>query len=78
VVVTVDGSNRGRLYVDGKREASFTSTKRPVHAAKFTIGADYDRGRKVTSFWHGKIDEVALYARALIAKRVAAEWTAGI
>jgi Concanavalin A-like lectin/glucanases superfamily len=78
VVVTVDALNRGRLYVDGKKEASFTSAKRPVHNGRFTIGADYDRGRKVTSFWYGKIDEVALYARALIAKRVAAEWWAGI
>jgi hypothetical protein len=82
VVVTVNASNRGHLYVNGRSEATFVSSQRPVHSARFTIGADYDRGRdghsrKVTSFWHGKIDEVVIYNRAITARRVAAQWAAG-
>jgi Concanavalin A-like lectin/glucanases superfamily len=77
VVVTVDGSNHGHLYVNGKSEASFTSSKRPLHSARFSIGAEYDCCPKPTSFWHGKIDEVAVYNRALSAARVAAQWAKG-
>ncbi|MEA2508539.1 MAG: trimeric autotransporter adhesin [Actinomycetota bacterium] len=77
VAVTVNGSNRGHLYVNGRAEASFVSAKRPVHRAKFTIGADYDKGPKVTSFWHGKIDEAVVYAHALTAREIAAQWAAG-
>jgi hypothetical protein len=82
VVVTVNASNRGHLYVNGRSEATFVSSQRPVHDARFTIGADYDRARngqprKVTSFWHGRIDEVVIYNRAISAKRVAVEWAAG-
>jgi Concanavalin A-like lectin/glucanases superfamily len=77
VAVTVGRFNRGHFYVNGRAQASFVSAKRPVHRGKFTIGADYDKGRKVTSFWFGKIDEVAVYARALSAKQIAAQWAAG-
>jgi hypothetical protein len=77
VVVTVNASNQGHLYVNGRQEASFTSSMRPVHSAKFTIGADYDSGPKVTSYWHGKIDEAAVYNRALSPVRVAAQWAQG-
>jgi hypothetical protein len=78
VVVTVDRLDRGHLYVNSRVQASFVSAKRPVHRGRFTIGADYDRGRKVTSYWSGKIDEVAVYARALTARQIAAQWAAGI
>jgi Concanavalin A-like lectin/glucanases superfamily len=77
VVVTVDSSNQGKLYVNGKAEASFTSSKRPPHSAKFTIGAEYDSGPQPASFWHGKIDEVAVYDHALSPAEVAAQWATG-
>jgi hypothetical protein len=77
VAVTVDRFDRGHLYVNGRAQASFVSAKRPVHDGRFTIGADYDRGRKVTSYWFGKIDEVAVYARALTARQIAIQWAAG-
>jgi Concanavalin A-like lectin/glucanases superfamily len=77
LVVTVDGSNHGKLYVNGKAEASFISSKRPPHSAKFTIGAEYDCCPTPTSFWHGKIDEVAVYDHAISATQVAAQWVAG-
>jgi Concanavalin A-like lectin/glucanases superfamily len=77
LVVTVDGSNHGKLYVNGKAEASFTSSKRPPHSAKFTIGAEYDCCPTPTSFWHGKIDEVAVYDHAISATQVATQWAIG-
>ena len=80
VVVTVNASNRGHLYVNGRSEATFVSSQRPVHSARFTIGADYDGAASVPaegSFWHGKIDEVVIYNRAITARRVATQWAAG-
>jgi hypothetical protein len=77
VVVTVNGSNQGHLYVNGKQEDSFTSSKRPPHSAKFTIGAEYDCCPTPTSFWHGKIDEVVIYDHAISATQVAAQWATG-
>jgi Concanavalin A-like lectin/glucanases superfamily len=77
VVVTVDGSNHGRLYVNGVAEASFNSSKRPPQSAKFTIGAEYDWGPTPVSFWHGKIDEVAIYDHALTTTQVATQWATG-
>jgi hypothetical protein len=77
VVVTVNGSNQGRLYVNGVAEASFNSSKRPPHSGRFTIGAEYDWGGTPTSFWHGKIDEVAVYDHALSATQIAAQWATG-
>jgi Concanavalin A-like lectin/glucanases superfamily len=77
VVVTVDSSNHGVLYVNGVAEAFFTSSKRPPHSARFTIGAEYDWGPAPVSFWHGKIDEVAIYDHAISATQVAAQWATG-
>jgi hypothetical protein len=77
LVVTVDSSNHGKLYVNGVAEASFYSTKRPPHSAKFTIGAEYDCCPTPVSFWHGKIDEVAIYDHAISATQVAAQWATG-
>ena len=77
VVVTVNASNRGHLYVNGRSQATFVSAKRPIHSGRFTIGAEYDLGPKPSSYWHGKIDEVVIYNRAISAKRVAAQWSAG-
>lgn len=77
IVVTVDSSNHGKLYVNGVAENSFYSSKRPPHSAKFTIGAEYDWGPTPVSFWHGKIDEVAIYDHALTATQVAAQWATG-
>jgi large repetitive protein len=77
VVVTVNAANHGRLYVNGRSQARFVSAKRPVHAGRFTIGAEYDLGPQPSSYWHGKIDEVVIYNRAISARRVATQWSAG-
>ncbi|MEA2506682.1 MAG: hypothetical protein QOH48_1300 [Actinomycetota bacterium] len=77
VVVTVNGSNRAHLYVNGSSQASFTSKARPLQNGFFTIGAEYDCCPTPTSFWKGKIDEVAVYNHALTATQVASQWNAG-
>jgi hypothetical protein len=77
VVVTVNGSNQAHLYVNGSSQASFTSRARPLQNGFFTIGAEYDCCPQPSSFWKGKIDEVAVYARALTATQVASLWNAG-
>ena len=78
LVVTVDGTNHGSLYVNGSKEASFTTPARPPsHGGLFTIGAEYDPGPTPVSFWHGPIDEAAVYNYALSATRVRAHWQAG-
>jgi hypothetical protein len=78
VVATVNGSGQGALYVNGVKEASFTTPARPpTTGGQFTIGAEYDSGLTPMSFWHGRIDEPAVYNHALSATRVKAHWLAG-
>jgi hypothetical protein len=77
LAVTVDSSNHGSLYVNGTKEASFTTPARPPsNGGLFTIGAEYDAGPTPESFWHGPIDEAAVYNYALSASRVKAHWAA--
>jgi hypothetical protein len=78
VVVTVDGSNNGVLYVNGKPEATFVSTKRPPSNGLFTIGGEYDTGPTPSSLWIGTIDEAAVYQKALTAAQVQAHYQAGL
>jgi Concanavalin A-like lectin/glucanases superfamily len=83
VVATINSSNEGTLYVNGRAQDHFTSSRRPLSNGRFTIGADYDchscNGRPtVDTFWHGKIDEAAVYDHALSASKVAAHYRAGL
>jgi Concanavalin A-like lectin/glucanases superfamily len=83
VVATIDTSNHGTLYVNGQAQAKFTSSRRPLSNGLFTIGADYDchscNGKPVVdTYWHGKIDEAAVYDRALSASEVSAHYQAGL
>jgi Concanavalin A-like lectin/glucanases superfamily len=83
VVATIDTSNHGTLYVNGQAQAHFTTQKRPLSNGLFTIGADYDchscNGNPVVdTYWHGKIDEAAVYDRALSASEVTAHYQAGL
>jgi hypothetical protein len=78
VVVAVNGSGGGALYVNGAKQATFTTPARPPSSGGlFTIGAEYDLGPTLESFWHGRIDEVAVYDHALSPTRVTAHWMAG-
>jgi hypothetical protein len=76
LAVTVDDSNRGTLYVDGLAEATFVTGVRPPAAGMFTIGAEYDLDP--TSFWHGRLEDAAVYDHALPAERVEAHYAAGL
>jgi hypothetical protein len=77
LVVTVNSHNRGWLYVNGRRQATFHSRKRPLRDGKFTIGAEYDAGPRPESFYRGKIDEVAVYSHFLRRRRVRGHYRAG-
>jgi hypothetical protein len=82
VVATIGTGNRGTLYVNGRAQAHFWSSRRPLSNGLFTIGADYDchscNGKPtVDTHWHGKIDEVAVYDRALSPREVSAHYRAG-
>ncbi len=78
VVVTVDGSNHGSIYVNGVKESSFTTPVRPPSGGGlFTIGSEYDAGPTPDSFFHGPLDEATVYNYALSPTRVAAHWNAG-
>jgi hypothetical protein len=77
LVVTVDANDLGALYVNGAEEASFVTPARPpANGGYFTIGAEYD-GSTPESFWHGALDEAAVYGYALTASQVRAHWNAG-
>jgi hypothetical protein len=78
VIVTVDSSNNGVLWVNGNAEATFVSTKRPLSNGFFTIGGEYDSGPTPSSFWKGTIDEAAVYGTALTAAQVQAHYQAGL
>jgi hypothetical protein len=78
VVVTVDGSNHGSIYVNGVKETSFTTPVRPpANGGLFSIGAEYDAGPTPDSFWHGSLDEAAVYNHSITELRVKAHWLAG-
>jgi Ca2+-binding RTX toxin-like protein len=77
LVVTVNANNQGNLYVNGVQETSFNTPARPPsNGGLFSIGAEYDAGPTPEAFWHGPLDEVAVYNYALSATRVRAHWSA--
>jgi hypothetical protein len=79
LVVTVNAKNQGVLYVNGAQEATFTTPARPpTKGGLFSIGAEYDAGPTPESFWHGPVDEAAVFNYPLSATRVRAHWQAGI
>lgn len=81
VVVTVNDQNKGRLFINGEREAVFISAIRPLTDGHLTIGGEYDSvgGSAVpTSFFKGNIDEVAIYDHALPHWKVRAHYRAGL
>ena len=64
VAVTVDASDQGTLYVNGRREATFTTAVRPDASGLFSIGQDYDSGPTATDFFDGRVDEVRIWSVA--------------
>lgn len=74
VVVTVDGKSI-RMYDAGKLIAS-TSSK-PISASKMTP-LWFGRDAGGASLWNGRIDEVAIFDRALTEDEIAALYQAGL
>lgn len=77
VFVTIDGSNSGKLYVNGAQEATFTTTVRPIAGGKFSIGQEWD-GTSATDLFDGVIDEVGIWSRALSSTEIATLYNSGI
>jgi subtilisin-like proprotein convertase family protein len=64
VVVVIEASGAGTLYVDGSPAATFVTSVRPDPAGQFSVGQEWD-GATPSDFWAGRIDEVLVYNRAL-------------
>jgi len=77
IVVVVDSSGNGKLYVNGGQEGTWSNgTNSSVN--KFSIGQEYDgTGSSATDFFDGKIDEVAIWNVALSAADVTALYNSG-
>ncbi|UCF07840.1 MAG: right-handed parallel beta-helix repeat-containing protein, partial [Thermoplasmata archaeon] len=70
VMVTIDGSNNGKLFVNGVLDSKFTTTVRPDTSGRFSIGQDWDSAVP-TDFFFGIIDEVTLFNRSLSENEIA-------
>lgn len=77
IVVVVDSSGNGKLYVNGGQEGTWSNgTNSSVN--KFSIGQEYDgTGSTATDFFDGKIDEVAIWNVALSAADVTSLYNSG-
>lgn len=75
VYLTVTTSNSAKLFVDGKKVLSFTTTVRPATNGKFSIGHRWSGSTHTSSgSFTGKIDEVILYDRALSEQEICEGW----
>ncbi|MEZ4679186.1 MAG: LamG-like jellyroll fold domain-containing protein [Caldilineaceae bacterium] len=69
--VTVNALGDGRLWVNGTQQATFTTTPQLTPAADLTIGRSIVNGVPGDHF-HGVLDEVQLYDRALTSAEIRA------
>ena len=78
IVVVVDSSGNGKLYVNGGEEGTWSNGTN-TSADRFSIGQEYDgSGSTASDFFDGKIDEVAVWNVALSAADVTALYNSGI
>jgi hypothetical protein len=78
IVVVVDLSGNGKLYVNGGEEGTWSNGTN-TSADRFSIGQEYDgSGSTASDFFDGKIDEVAVWNVALSAADVTALYNSGI
>ena len=76
IVMTVDSSGNGKLYVNSEEEATYSTSN--SSANKFSIGQEYDgSGTTASDFFDGKIDEVAVWNVALTATDVTTLYNSG-
>jgi len=82
-VVATQSSAGMRLYVDGALQAQNTTTGNAVYWGTWHAGGDNLVGYQSTSsnqagrYFHGQLDETAVYYSALAANRVTAHYAAG-
>lgn len=73
VALTVDAAGGWKIYINGSLDASGTTAQTfDASATGVLIGMDYGTGPGNSEFFSGVIDEVAIYAAALSASRIAA------
>ncbi len=77
LVVSVDANDQGAFYVNGELQERFVSSRGPPFDGLFAVGAEYDTGATVSSFFHGVMGDVAIYAHSLDAVTVRAHYQAG-
>ncbi|MFJ9661278.1 LamG-like jellyroll fold domain-containing protein [Streptomyces griseoflavus] len=75
VGVRDDATGRITLYVDGKQAATATAGPAYAGSGPLAVGRAQWNGQD-TDFWHGAVDEVHAYDRALTAEEVSALHTA--
>ena len=77
IVVVVDLSGNGKLYVNGGEEGTWSNGTN-TSADRFSIGQEYDgSGSTASDFFDGKIDEVAVWNVALSAADVTSLYNSG-
>jgi hypothetical protein len=77
VAMTYDGSTM-RLYLNGSEVHSMAASGAIIYdTAPVTFGSDTTAGNSATSLFHGKIDDPALFNRALTAQEISNIYTAG-
>lgn len=80
-VVATEGAGGIRLYVDGKlRAANLSVTGSQTYPGYWRVGGDNLNGwpsKPSSQFFHGQIDETAVYPTALSSAKIAAHYTLG-
>lgn len=70
VTFTLDGSNVGRLYIDGVLDVQTNMNARTDISNVFVIGARYINESSTVDFFKGKLDEIRIWNSALTASEI--------
>ena len=76
IVITIDSSNNGKLYVNSNIEGTFTTSVRPPTNGRFSMGQEWDANTP-TDFFQGLIDEVRVSKIARSAAWIKASYHSG-
>jgi hypothetical protein len=76
-LVTTLGSGGMRIYVDNKLVGSNTVTTAKAYSGYWRLGGDGTWGGTASNYFHGAVDEVAIYPAQLTAAQIKAHWLAG-